>query len=811
MPDCRIALLLVVGSLTASARGQEQDWNEDRQFPARVPAAVFRLAEKEAPGVSFGTVFKNREKEYRLVGKTAEGKTVSVRIDRDVKLISIRTMTDVALARVPRPVLLALQGEIRKKPELEGLQPTRTLLVDEFEPAKNANATFYEFLGKTAQNPYYLVQVARGGEVRLVKGVQLHPSHHIQRKPIAPNALPGPILAGATQAAPGVRFTRAYMETSDLTPETHDYIVIGRGDRGRRFELTIMSNGFVYVIRAQVALPEVPRAAIDAAGKLAQEDPNLKGFKPVEARRLRLLHFQEKGGYLLYGDDAEGKPVEVRIEDDGRTMVSDDPRVDEEGPPAVGAAEEGIPAQGFAVLAARFGRENHWIDVTDRVRPAVSDGMMDYLPGDLPDPAYGSAKGLVIAYSDDGKVGLSASKESQKAVLPPSGESARLAEVPARGFAVLAARYGSEDKWADVTDAVRARVAEGRVECNVPDLKLADPFPNAQKAMAIAYSVDGKVGLSVITEARPISLPPLGPPLNSSALEARVIEFAQGVSGVAFTPDGRQVVAGVEDGTVRVIDVATGREAHRFEGHGKGAVPLAVASSGNLVLSGGADSNLRLWDLKNGRERAIFRGHAGPITNIALSTNGKLAASSSWDKTARIWEVATSKEVHRIAGHTEVVMGVAFLPDSRQLATTSWDQSARIWDTSTGREVRKTEGENGQIGDVAISRDGRQVYFGAKDGRLKVWEPATGNAPMDVRTFMPCGWSIASFPDNRRLLFTDENAGVVWDLRANRTVLRLDRQTAQVVGLAVSTDGRRAASASRDRTLRIWNLPEPPR
>ena len=60
----------------------------------------------------------------------------------------------------------------------------------------------------------------------------------------------------------------------------------------------------------------------------------------------------------------------------GDTSVSDDPRVDVPATPSGGIAGEAIPAQGFAVLAARFGREAYWVDVTDRVRPAISDGML---------------------------------------------------------------------------------------------------------------------------------------------------------------------------------------------------------------------------------------------------------------------------------------------------------------------------------------------------------------------------------------------------------------------------------------------------
>ena len=539
------------------------------------------------------------------------------------------------------------------------------------------------------------------------------------------------------------------------------YTIYGKAQGDRGVQVETFQTGPIGVFREEIGLKDVPKSILDSVQKYVDQQRELKGFRPLEAWREHWPLMNGRIVYLIYGDAANGTPVKVEVEAGGDASHSADTRDEYAVGTPIIAVGESIPPRGFAVLAARYGRDAHWVDVTDRVRPAVSEGMIDLLPNNFPDPAFGSVKGLAVVYSDNGKVGLSITKDGQKVELPPRDSEARYAEVPSVGFAVLAARYGSAGTWNDVTDAIRSRVSGGRVEALIPDLGLANPSPNALKTIAIAYSVEGRVGLSVTPENRPISLPLEGPPLNSSSLEVRRLEFTHEVSSVAFLPDGQQIVAGIKDGTVRVLDVATGREAHRFEGHGPGHVAVAVASSGNLVISGGEDKYVRLWDLKTGREKTIFRGHTGAIRDIALSPNGRLMASSSWDKSARIWELSSGKTLQLLGGHTEVVMGVAFTPDSRQIATTSWDQSARLWDVATGRELRKTEGDNGTIGDLALSKDGRLVYFGDKHLNLKIWEPASGQVPAAVPTSMECGWSLALFPDGRRICLTDENAAVV--------------------------------------------------
>ena len=636
-----------------------------------------RLAEKEAPGVKFTTCYRNQEKQYRVTGTTADGRTVSVVIDRDGKLTTVRTMTDVAPARVPRPVVEALQALARKKPELDGFKPIRTSLVVLFDAPRNTTANFYEFFGKNAKDMHALAQIDDGGEVRLVRDLMMHPDYYIRRKFLAPRSLPEPIQLGAEEVAPGVKWSRAYVQTNVKSDPVPDYVLSGKGPRGRIVEINVMPNGHAYIVREEVPLDEVPRPALEAVKRLGEREEAYKDFKPVEARRMRLLAFNGEVSYLLYGDDAEGFAKEIRVEATGDALVGEDNRLIGGGVSPATAPEEKPPSQGLGILAARFGRDARWVDVTDQVRREAPPGTREYLPRDLIDTAYGSPKGLVILFTDDGMVGLSTTKDGQKAMLPPPREDGRVAEVPADGFSVLVARYGSEDHWGDVTDLVRARVSKGRLESGIPEMNLPDTYPNVVKSLAIAYSSGGKVGLAIVPQGRTASLPPEGPPVNSSTLEARRVEYPGEVSSVSFTPDGRHLVAGIGDGTIRVIEVASGREVHRLEGHDRGGVAVAVA--GNLVISGGVDSIVRLWDLKVGRERTKFRGHEAPITNIVFSANGKLAASGSWDRTARIWEVATGRELHAIKGHTEVVMGVAFTPDGRQLVTTSWDQSARLW------------------------------------------------------------------------------------------------------------------------------------
>ena len=106
---------------------------------------------------------------------------------------------------------------------------------------------------------------------------------------------------------------------------------------------------------------------------------------------------------------------------------------------------------------------------------------------------------------------------------------------------------------------------------------------------------------------------------------------------VTFTLDGRFLLSGHFDTTLRLWEVSTGRELRRFNGHKQMVAVVAVTPTGQL-LSAGADKAIRYWDAESGAELGLGLGHTGPITCLAVLPNGK-ALSGSQDETIRLWQL----------------------------------------------------------------------------------------------------------------------------------------------------------------------------
>ncbi|KAH8055803.1 hypothetical protein JL722_8156 [Aureococcus anophagefferens] len=185
------------------------------------------------------------------------------------------------------------------------------------------------------------------------------------------------------------------------------------------------------------------------------------------------------------------------------------------------------------------------------------------------------------------------------------------------------------------------------------------------------------------------------------------------VYGVAVFPDGRRVVSGSHDKTVKVWDAATGECVNC----------VVVFPDGRRVVSGSDDKTVKVWDVATG--------------DVAVFPDGRRIVSGSSDKTVKVTGVAVFPDGRRVvsgsADNTVKVYGVAVFPDGRRVVSGSNDKTIKLWDAATGECVATLAGHSDEVTGVAVFPDGRRVVSGSYDNTVKVM-------------------SVAVFPDGRRVV-----------------------------------------------------------
>jgi WD40 repeat protein len=284
------------------------------------------------------------------------------------------------------------------------------------------------------------------------------------------------------------------------------------------------------------------------------------------------------------------------------------------------------------------------------------------------------------------------------------------------------------------------------------------------------------------------------------------------VSALSFSVDGKRLATASEDRTIRFWDVDSARPAGELIGHTDRIPALAWHPDGKRFYSAGWDTTARVWDVASGAPIILLNSHAAQVHAMALSPDGGLLACADSAFAVHLWETAANRTMKVLPPLTAEVRCLAFSPDGQSLALGGADRIIHVHDRRGQSAAEETVDPLLCRTNIAVSPDGRRLFSLGSGTPLRIWDTATGQ-PAGSLAGAGVLRAFAAAPDGRRLVVSeareDEGYAVlgVYDAASGQQVVELDGQRGPVTVLAVSADGKTAATGGyQSSDVRIWDV-----
>jgi len=206
------------------------------------------------------------------------------------------------------------------------------------------------------------------------------------------------------------------------------------------------------------------------------------------------------------------------------------------------------------------------------------------------------------------------------------------------------------------------------------------------------------------------------------------------VNAGTFTPDGKHIITGCQDGSLIYWDPKGGQALFKLTPSDarfameEGITSIGVNTSSTLAVVGGSNGAVRVVNLVNGSILGALEGHKEKqsVESVAFlglllpgAGAGGIAITGGTDGAACVWDVTTMR-LRTTLQHEDAITTLLPhpAPNSHLLTTASADKTLRTWDVRNGSQVREHKGHQGAIMSAALvaSTGGSKVVSAGDDG-----------------------------------------------------------------------------------------------
>ncbi len=294
--------------------------------------------------------------------------------------------------------------------------------------------------------------------------------------------------------------------------------------------------------------------------------------------------------------------------------------------------------------------------------------------------------------------------------------------------------------------------------------------------------------------------------LSSRYLETKFKSKVGRVYDLALSSDGEDLVSsGLK--AIEVRNLRTGELRTFNDAHKAAIVSLAISPNGKILASGSVDNSIRLSSLEEGiRILTIQGGHGGTINALAISPDGRTLVSGSDDKLIRWWNLPSGNR--KLTRYPQVaVNALAFTRDGGTLVSGNEDGTAILWNAKSGEKRAVLKEHTAPVNAIAISPNGKKLATGDDKGIIRLWNMETRTLEKVLEGHSEPVNALAFSPDGRTLISGGRKI-LVWDANEATVKANILGHAGFVSSIAIAPDGKQFITGSRDRTIKIWRMPD---